>query len=313
MLEYGAEIVVVATGAHWATDGLNGSTHEPIPGADASLGPRPDARADHARGQAPAGRRVVVYDGDGYFMALGIAELLAREGYDVELVTCLETIAPFTDETLEGPLLRRRPARARRRAAPRRRTVTAIEPGRVSGEDEFGEPVELAARRRRARHPAAVRRRALPRARRRRSRIPVYRIGDCVAPRHPCRRDLRRPPAGARDRLAEPRRAAPLPARAARSRSPRASPRAAQRPLERQAETGAAISAAISLVERTPSGMSRGWPGRRRAAGASRGGASGRRPPEASRRDRRHGRAHQLGDRRRLDVPQVQPDHVVAR
>ena len=35
--EYGAEIVVVATGAHWAADGLNGVTHEPIPGADASL------------------------------------------------------------------------------------------------------------------------------------------------------------------------------------------------------------------------------------------------------------------------------------
>src|SRR5439155_1760156 len=35
--EYGAEIVVVATGAYWATDGLNGATHDTIPGADASL------------------------------------------------------------------------------------------------------------------------------------------------------------------------------------------------------------------------------------------------------------------------------------
>ena len=33
--EYGAEIVVVATGARWAGDGLNFVTHEPIPGADA--------------------------------------------------------------------------------------------------------------------------------------------------------------------------------------------------------------------------------------------------------------------------------------
>src|SRR5438105_3551519 len=34
--EYGAEIVVVATGANWVTDGLNGCTHDTIPGADAS-------------------------------------------------------------------------------------------------------------------------------------------------------------------------------------------------------------------------------------------------------------------------------------
>src|ERR671932_762445 len=33
---YGAEIVVVATGGYWATDGLNGCTHDTIPGADAS-------------------------------------------------------------------------------------------------------------------------------------------------------------------------------------------------------------------------------------------------------------------------------------
>ena len=35
--DYGAELVVVATGAHWAPVGLNRETHEPIAGADASL------------------------------------------------------------------------------------------------------------------------------------------------------------------------------------------------------------------------------------------------------------------------------------
>ena len=35
--EYGAEIVVIATGCHWATDGLNSATHDTIPGADATL------------------------------------------------------------------------------------------------------------------------------------------------------------------------------------------------------------------------------------------------------------------------------------
>ncbi len=37
VLEYGAEIVIVATGCHFATDGLNAATHEPIEGADTSL------------------------------------------------------------------------------------------------------------------------------------------------------------------------------------------------------------------------------------------------------------------------------------
>ena len=35
--EYGAEIVVVATGSYWATDGLNGASHAPIPGADVAF------------------------------------------------------------------------------------------------------------------------------------------------------------------------------------------------------------------------------------------------------------------------------------
>ncbi len=54
--EYGAEIVIVATGGYWATDGLNGCTHDTIPGADASQAVGPDARADHGRGQGAAGR-----------------------------------------------------------------------------------------------------------------------------------------------------------------------------------------------------------------------------------------------------------------
>ena len=59
-------------------------------------------------GKRPPGRRVVVYDGDGYFAAAGLAELLAREGLSVDLVTGFETIAPFSAETLEDALNRRR-------------------------------------------------------------------------------------------------------------------------------------------------------------------------------------------------------------
>ncbi len=104
----GAEVVVVATGARWAADGLSAATHAPIPGADAS---RPDVLTPEQvmlEGKCPQGERVVVYDGEGYVTAAGVAELLAGEGYRVELVTLLEQVAQLCDETLEGPLVRRR-------------------------------------------------------------------------------------------------------------------------------------------------------------------------------------------------------------
>jgi dimethylamine/trimethylamine dehydrogenase len=104
--DYGAELVVVATGARWAADGLNAITHDAIPGADAA---RPDVLTPEQvmlAGKRPPGRRVVVYDCEGYFMGPGLAEKLAGEGYQVELVTALTSISPYSDETLEGPMLR---------------------------------------------------------------------------------------------------------------------------------------------------------------------------------------------------------------
>jgi len=142
--EYGAEIVVVATGAHWATDGLNAYTHAPIPGADASLAHILTPEQIMLDGKAVPGKRVVVYDAEGYFTAAGLAEKLAAEGHEVELATCLERIAPVTDETLEGPMLRQHlhDVGVRQRAG-----FLAAEMGEgfIRGTDEFGEPVELEA------------------------------------------------------------------------------------------------------------------------------------------------------------------------
>ena len=59
-------------------------------------------------GKRPPGGRVVVYDCEGYFVAAALAELLAREGREVEFVTGYATVAPFCAETLEGVLLRPR-------------------------------------------------------------------------------------------------------------------------------------------------------------------------------------------------------------
>jgi dimethylamine/trimethylamine dehydrogenase len=177
---WGADVVVLATGSSWSRDGLNAFTRAPIPGADASLGHVLTPEQVILEGKRPPGGRVVVYDGDGYFAAAGVAELLAGEGFSVELVTGYETIAPFSAETLEDVLTRRRlhEAGVRCRVAT---TVTAVESGRLAVEDEFGNPAEMAAD-----GIVLVTQRVsddslyhqldgtLPR---------LFRIGDCVAPR----------------------------------------------------------------------------------------------------------------------------------
>jgi dimethylamine/trimethylamine dehydrogenase len=57
-------------------------------------------------GERPPEGRVVVYDTDGYFVAPGMAELLAGEGHEVHLVTHLDKVSPVSDDTLEGEMLR---------------------------------------------------------------------------------------------------------------------------------------------------------------------------------------------------------------
>jgi dimethylamine/trimethylamine dehydrogenase len=99
VLEYGAEIVVCATGSLWAGDGMSGISHDVVPGADASLSHC--ATPDQVFAGKQVGDRVVVYDTDGYFMGVSMAQRLAREGRQVSYVTPFETIAPFTEFTLE--------------------------------------------------------------------------------------------------------------------------------------------------------------------------------------------------------------------
>ena len=106
VLEYGAEVVVLATGSTWASDGTSWVTREPLPGANATLPYVLTPEQVMLAGERPTGGTVAVYDCEGYFTGAGIAELLATEGLTVELVTPLPVVAPLCDMTLEGPLLR---------------------------------------------------------------------------------------------------------------------------------------------------------------------------------------------------------------
>jgi dimethylamine/trimethylamine dehydrogenase len=141
-------------------------------------------------GKRPPGKRVVVHDGEGYYAGPGIAELLAAEGFDVELVTLLEHVASAADETLEGPLLRQHlhDAGVRQRAGS---TIAAIEPGGVRGADELGVPFELEAdgvvlaTQRLSNEALYLELREDEEALRAEGVEAVYRIGDCAAPRIP--------------------------------------------------------------------------------------------------------------------------------
>jgi dimethylamine/trimethylamine dehydrogenase len=187
VLDYGAELVIVATGSRWSGEGLQASTHESIEGASDSM-PHVLTPEQVMEGKRPPGRRVVVYDGEGYFVGPGLAELLAAEGLEVTLVTSLETVSPISDLTLEGPMLRQHLHEVGVRME-REVTVLAVEPGRVSGADGFEEPWSLEADgivlvtqqvsddalyRGLVGDPGALGDAGIE---------AVYRIGDCVAPR----------------------------------------------------------------------------------------------------------------------------------
>jgi dimethylamine/trimethylamine dehydrogenase len=51
---------------------------------------------------------VLVYDCEGYFMGVGMAELLAAAGRTVRYVTPLQVVGPFLDQTDEGTVVRQR-------------------------------------------------------------------------------------------------------------------------------------------------------------------------------------------------------------
>jgi dimethylamine/trimethylamine dehydrogenase len=139
VLDYGADVVVLATGSTWVTDGSQPHRVEPITGADAALTPE-----QVMAGRRPAPGRVVVYDTDGYYVAPGIAELLVKEGWETHLVTTRSQISPVSDESLEGDMLRRHLHRLGV-VFHLSVTVTGLDDAGVHGESEYGDPWSLAA------------------------------------------------------------------------------------------------------------------------------------------------------------------------
>ncbi|MEU2286802.1 FAD-dependent oxidoreductase [Streptomyces sp. NPDC013178] len=99
ILDYGAEIVVIATGSHYAADDVSPYDRRPL-----DLG---DFRGNVLTpeqvmsGEAVIGERVLVWDTDGYFVGPGVAEHLAAAGHQVTAVAPASGFGPYLAYTME--------------------------------------------------------------------------------------------------------------------------------------------------------------------------------------------------------------------
>ena len=97
ILEFGADRVLIATGAKWRRDGTGRWHEEPVPGSGSPSVLTPD---DIMAGVRPGGP-VVVFDDDHYYMGAVVAETLRHAGCDVTLVTPANEISTWTTHTDE--------------------------------------------------------------------------------------------------------------------------------------------------------------------------------------------------------------------
>ena len=107
ILETGVQNIILATGATWRRDGMGRTLRKPIPGFDLENVFSPD---DFMNGEIvinklvtgnSASGRWVVYDDDHYYMGGVLAELLAKQGCQVSLVTPAPMISYWSQFTLE--------------------------------------------------------------------------------------------------------------------------------------------------------------------------------------------------------------------
>jgi dimethylamine/trimethylamine dehydrogenase len=97
VMDFGADHVVIATGARWRRDLHDGKRFGPI-ASDAAAVLTPDDIMDGRLPEGPA----VIYDADGYYMGGVIAEKLRTAGLPVTLVTPDSQVSRWADNTGEG-------------------------------------------------------------------------------------------------------------------------------------------------------------------------------------------------------------------
>ncbi|MDH5373249.1 MAG: NAD(P)/FAD-dependent oxidoreductase, partial [Acidimicrobiia bacterium] len=97
-LTYEFDHIAVCTGSIWRRDGVGFSHTQPIELDREFEILTPD---DVMGGKRPAGRRVVVFDDDHYYLGGIIAELMTKEDFAVSLVTPASEVSKWTNHTME--------------------------------------------------------------------------------------------------------------------------------------------------------------------------------------------------------------------
>ncbi|EKT83887.1 NADH:flavin oxidoreductase [Rhodococcus opacus M213] len=131
--------VVVATGSHWRRDGVGRWHTHAVPVDEHADVLTPD---DVMAGLRPRGNKVVLFDDDHYYLGAVVAELLAKEGFDVTLITPAAHVSQWTTNTMEVVRIRKRIIKAGVHVQVNR-AVTAVTPQGVrtvcafTGDEQF--------------------------------------------------------------------------------------------------------------------------------------------------------------------------------
>lgn len=104
ILSFGFQNIAIATGSTWRRDGVARAHIVPMPIDGAMPVYTPDDLMD---GKVPSGK-VVLFDDDHYYMGGVLAELMARQGTKVTLVTPSAYVSDWTRNTLEQGAIHRR-------------------------------------------------------------------------------------------------------------------------------------------------------------------------------------------------------------
>ena len=104
IVEFGADRVLIATGARWRRDGTGRWLEDPVPGWDRASVMTPD---DILVGELPDGP-VLVFDDDHYYLGGVISEHLRSAGLDVVLATPANEVSTWTTHTEEQHRIQQR-------------------------------------------------------------------------------------------------------------------------------------------------------------------------------------------------------------
>jgi len=105
ILEFGFENICLATGSQWRRDAVS-RQHLVPPPIDAAMPLyTPD---DIMSGNVPESGHAIVFDDDHYYMGGVLAELLAKQGCQVTLITPASRVSEWTSNTLEQAAIHKR-------------------------------------------------------------------------------------------------------------------------------------------------------------------------------------------------------------